>query len=68
MARRGRRSIVTGERSIELSVSIEESLYRQIGALASIRQMDRNDVVRAVLRGFFRKKLQGQQNPFTLTT
>ena len=56
MARRGRPPIVTGEQSIELSVSVERSLYQQIGRLADARQTNRNDIVRAVLRGFFSGK------------
>jgi len=68
MARgRGRPPLVKGEDSIELSVSIEASLYREIGARAAARQMDRNDLVRAVLREFIRKKLQTTNESANLT-
>ena len=51
----GRPSVVPGEASIQLSTSIEVSLYRQIRARAQQDRSSIHDVVRAALRVFTEK-------------
>ena len=62
--RPGRPPIVPGEESIELSVSVELSLFRQLRRVAQVQCVGVGDVVRdALRREFFRKNLHDDSTP-----
>lgn len=58
--RRGRPSIVPGEPSVQLRVSIEVSLYRQLRQHAQRQRAELNEAIREVLRDFVYEKLTPQ--------
>ena len=55
--KRGRPTIVTGEPSIHVGVSLEISLHRRLRVIAQQERAELNEVIRVALREFVYDKL-----------